>query len=63
MDKNDLPRTYTIFDLAQILQVSVRTARRYITKGLIKPIHTEGKIRFSQAEIDRFLGVKNENND
>jgi excisionase family DNA binding protein len=54
------PRTYTIQELAEILQLSVMTIRRYIAQGLIKPIILGGATRFSQAEVDRLLGVSSE---
>jgi excisionase family DNA binding protein len=56
---NNEYRTYTIDELAEILQLSKITIRRYIAQGLIKPINIKvngrGAVRFSEQEVKRLL--------
>ena len=48
-------KTYTIQEVADILQVSDQAVRKYIDKGIIKKIPNIGAVRISQAELERFI--------
>ena len=44
-------------EVAQILGVSRATIYRMIALGEIRPISHNGTLRFSQREIDRYVGT------
>lgn len=52
---DDSFRVYTIQDVANILLVDVQTIKRYIKTGVLKRLPTNGAIRISHKELDRFI--------
>jgi predicted site-specific integrase-resolvase len=57
-EEKKLPITYTKQELATILQLTTTSINNYIAKGLIKPMTMDGAVRFSEAEVNRILGVE-----
>lgn len=50
------PKLYSAREVAEILNLSLRTVRYYLAKGLIKPIKLGHKtLRISAEELTRFL--------
>ncbi|WP_113961035.1 helix-turn-helix domain-containing protein [Roseimicrobium gellanilyticum] len=43
-------------DVAALCRVSTRTVRRFVARGLLKPIHITSKtVRFSEADVLRLI--------
>lgn len=60
MNGNDFT-VYTTQEVAEILRVCEMTVRRYIKIGKLKVLDTDGALRVSGKELDRFInGDKNE---
>jgi excisionase family DNA binding protein len=53
--KTNIPRFYTINDVAGILQVSSRTVRRRIEHGDLKSHKLEGLVRISHDDLQAYL--------
>lgn len=48
-------KTYTLQEVADILQVSRETVKNYINDGLLKRIAKIGAVRISHKELQRFI--------
>ena len=62
-NSNEL-KVYTAQEVADILGVHRHTVGRYVRLGTIKAINTQGAIRVSHKELDRFInggGDENKN--
>jgi excisionase family DNA binding protein len=53
-----VPRFFTIADIADSLDVSTRTVRRWIKSGALPAHHMGGIIRISEADFLAFLAVR-----
>jgi excisionase family DNA binding protein len=49
------PKFYTIEQIAECLEVSTRTVRRWIKQGLLVAHRVNGMIRVSAADFQKFL--------
>lgn len=49
-------RTFTVIELARLMNKSERTIRRYVQMGLLTPI--KGTMTFSSYEVARYLKGK-----
>jgi excisionase family DNA binding protein len=63
--KTDRPKSsakfYTIEQIAECVEVSTRTVRRWIEKGLLVAHRVGGLIRISEADFQRFLATHRDN--
>jgi len=50
-------RFYTIPEVANLLEVSSRTVRRWLDKGLLVAHRFNGLVRISEADLRAFLGA------
>ncbi len=50
-----LPALYTIGQTAEMLTVSTMTVRRIINRGELTPARIGGQLRFTSAEIARYI--------
>lgn len=48
-------KTYTVKEVATILQLSEYTIRKYLRDDVLKGIKTERSWRITQEEIDKYL--------
>jgi len=55
-----LPRFYTIKTVADTLEVSTRTVRRWIARGDLIKHHMNGVIRIAEADLRAFLALHRE---
>jgi excisionase family DNA binding protein len=51
------PRFFTISDIADCLDVSCRTVRRWIANGLLVAHRINGLVRISEADYRAFLAA------
>jgi excisionase family DNA binding protein len=51
------PRFYTISDVANFLDVSTRTIRRWIRNGLLVAHRINGVVRISEADFQAFMSA------
>jgi excisionase family DNA binding protein len=55
---------YTIAQIAELMDVSKRTVRRWVKKGWLIAHHIDGLVRFSAADFAAFLAAhRDEAND
>ena len=50
-----IEKLYTVKDLAEMLQVTEHSIRRYIREGKLECVRIGNTIRFKQEQLDRFL--------
>lgn len=50
-------RLLTVFEVAKLLQVCVRTVRSYIGKGMLKVRRIGRAVRVEESEIARFIAA------
>jgi len=55
------PKFYTIEQIAECVEVSTRTVRRWIEKGLLVAHRVGGLIRISEADFQGFLATHRDN--
>lgn len=53
--KNLLPLSYNLGNAAQVTDLSKRTIRRLVGRGLLHPSRASQRFIFSRTEIERFL--------
>ena len=59
--KTDNPKFYTIEQIADFLEVSTRTVRRWIAEGLLVAHRINGLVRVSEADFLAFLAAHRAN--
>ncbi len=50
-----MDRPYTLADVSQMTRITERTLRKYVASGALAGEKTDGKWRFTQEEVGRFL--------
>jgi excisionase family DNA binding protein len=63
--KTDRPKSpmkfYTIEQIANFIEVSTRTVRRWIQEGLLVAHRINGLVRISEADFQAFLATHRDN--
>ena len=57
MNKQLLIRFFTIEQIAELMEVSTRTVRRWIEKKLLVPHYINGLVRISEPDFQAFLAA------
>jgi excisionase family DNA binding protein len=53
--RRDLPKFYAIKTVADALEVSPRTIRRWVAKGDLVPHRVDGVVRIAERDLRAFL--------
>lgn len=53
----NLPKFYTIREIAECTNSSERTVRRWIEKGKLIAHHIDGLVRISDADLQAFIAM------
>ena len=57
---NDLPRYYAIKAVAEALDISTRTVRRWIANGDLAVHRIDGVVRVAESDLETFLALHRE---